>query len=155
MEQTIRFKSKQNFNGDLFDKLPKKEKKQFENSLQKFKKQELDFKKTMEKINKTKHDLLRHASKEQLNVNTLKLPKTYDKICQNEDLCKILLKKPDIMSEEERNFIGSFNKAEKELFLEFLKKQAQELGWQGNGLGSGSYYENAIKFYRNKDRVLF
>ncbi len=52
------------------------------------------------------------------------------------------------MTTEEKVYIASFNDREFNLFINFLKMKDRELKWQGNGLGSGHYYEGFISIYR-------
>ena len=53
------------------------------------------------------------------------------------------------MTTEEKVYIASFNDREFKLFINYLKMKDREIKWQGNGLGSGHYYEGFISIYRN------
>ena len=77
-----------------------------------------------------------------------RLPNTIREIEDNIELSRLLLKNPDKMTTEEKVYIASFNDREFKLFIEFLKMKDRELKWQGNGLGSGHYYEGFISIYR-------
>ena len=52
------------------------------------------------------------------------------------------------MTTEEKVYIASFNDREFKLFINYLKMKDREIKWQGNGLGSGHYYEGFISIYR-------
>ena len=77
-----------------------------------------------------------------------RLPNTIQEINDNNELARLLLKNPDKMTTEEKVYISSFNNREYKLFIEFLKMKDKEIKWQGNGLGSGHYYEGFISIYR-------
>ena len=77
-----------------------------------------------------------------------KLPNTLQEIDENIELAKLLLKNPEKMTIEEKIYIASFNDKEFKLFIEYLRMKDRELKWQGNGLGSGHYYEGFISIYR-------
>ena len=77
-----------------------------------------------------------------------RLPNTIQEIEDNIELARLLLKNPDKMTTEEKVYIASFNDREFKLFINFLKMKDRELKWQGNGLGSGHYYEGFISIYR-------
>ena len=77
-----------------------------------------------------------------------RLPDTIEDIEDNAELVKLLLKNPDKMTNEEKVYIASFNDKEFALFIKFLKMKDREIKWQGNGLGSGHYYEGFISIYR-------
>ena len=77
-----------------------------------------------------------------------RLPNTIQEIEDNIELTRLLLKNPDKMTTEEKVYIASFNDREFKLFINFLKMKDRELKWQGNGLGSGHYYEGFISIYR-------
>ena len=77
-----------------------------------------------------------------------RLPNTIREIEDNIELSRLLLKNPDKMTTEEKVYIASFNDREFKLFIEYLKMKDRELKWQGNGLGSGHYYEGFISIYR-------
>ena len=77
-----------------------------------------------------------------------RLPNTIQEINDNNELARLLLKNPDKMTTEEKVYISSFNNREYKLFIDFLKMKDKEIKWQGNGLGSGHYYEGFISIYR-------
>ena len=77
-----------------------------------------------------------------------RLPNTIQEIEDKVELTRLLLKNPDKMTTEEKVYIASFNDREFNLFINFLKMKDRELKWQGNGLGSGHYYEGFISIYR-------
>ena len=77
-----------------------------------------------------------------------RLPDTIQDIEDNADLARLLLKNPDKMTTEEKVYIASFNDREFKLFIDFLKMKDREIKWQGNGLGSGHYYDGFISIYR-------
>ena len=77
-----------------------------------------------------------------------RLPNTIQEIEDNFELARLLLKNPDKMTTEEKVYIASFNDREFKLFINFLKMKDREIKWQGNGLGSGHYYEGFISIYR-------
>ena len=78
-----------------------------------------------------------------------RLPNTIQEIEDNKELARLLLKNPDKMTTEEKVYIASFNDREFKLFINYLKMKDREIKWQGNGLGSGHYYEGFISIYRN------
>ena len=75
-----------------------------------------------------------------------RLPDTIQDIDDNADLARLLLKNPDKMTNEEKVYIASFNDREFKLFINYLKMKDREIKWQGNGLGSGHYYDVFISF---------
>ena len=77
-----------------------------------------------------------------------RLPDTIQDIEDNADLARLLLKNPDKMTTEEKVYIASFNDREFKLFIQYLKMKDREIKWQGNGLGSGHYYDGFISIYR-------
>ena len=77
-----------------------------------------------------------------------RLPDTIQDIEDNADLARLLLKNPDKMTTEEKVYIASFNDREFKLFIDYLKMKDKEIKWQGNGLGSGHYYDGFISIYR-------
>ena len=77
-----------------------------------------------------------------------RLPDTIQDIDDNSDLARLLLKNPDKMTNEEKVYIASFNDREFKLFINYLKMKDREIKWQGNGLGSGHYYDGFISIYR-------
>ena len=77
-----------------------------------------------------------------------RLPDTIQDIEDNADLARLLLKNPDKMTTEEKVYIASFNDREFKLFIDYLKMKDREIKWQGNGLGSGHYYDGFISIYR-------
>ena len=77
-----------------------------------------------------------------------RLPDTIQDIEENADLARLLLKNPDKMTTEEKVYIASFNDREFKLFIDYLKMKDREIKWQGNGLGSGHYYDGFISIYR-------
>ena len=77
-----------------------------------------------------------------------RLPDTIQDIEDNADLARLLSKNPDKMTEEEKVYIASFNDREFALFIKYLKMKDREIKWQGNGLGSGHYYDGFISIYR-------
>lgn len=77
-----------------------------------------------------------------------RLPNTIQEIEDNEELARLLLKNPDKMTTEEKVYIASFNDREFKLFIDYLKMKDREIKWQGNGLGSGHYYEGFISILR-------
>ena len=77
-----------------------------------------------------------------------RLPNNIQEINENYELSRLLLKNPDKMTIEEKIYISSFNDKEYKLFIDFLKMKDREIKWQGNGLGSGHYYEGFISIYR-------
>jgi len=77
-----------------------------------------------------------------------RLPNTIQEIEENEELARLLLKNPDKMTTEEKVYIASFNDREFKLFIDYLKMKDREIKWQGNGLGSGHYYEGFISILR-------
>ena len=77
-----------------------------------------------------------------------RLPDTIQDIDDNADLARLLLKNPDKMTNEEKVYIASFNDREFKLFINYLKMKDREIKWQGNGLGSGHYYDGFISIYR-------
>lgn len=93
---------------------------------------------------------LKKVKKDQKNLsNTLKnipftqkFPKLPINIEENEELVSLLLKDPDLMTPEEKNYIQSFNKDEFKRFMTFLNNKKKEQKWQGNGYGSGKYLDN-------------
>lgn len=85
----------------------------------------------------------------------LKLPKDLDTIDNDKKLSSLLLKNPEFMTVEEKNFIYSFNSEEKKIFYNYLKKKNLEKKWQGNGIGSGNYLDNFHTFYRDKSTYIF
>ena len=78
-----------------------------------------------------------------------RLPNTIQEIEDNHELARLLLKNPDKMTTEEKVYIASFNDREFKLFIDYLKMKDREIKWQGNGLGSGHYYEGFLSIYRN------
>lgn len=87
-----------------------------------------------------------------LRLKLMKLPINIQDIDNDSLLSEVLLKNPEFMSIEERQFIESFNEKETEIFFEYLKIKSKERNWIGNGLGSGFYLNNYIYFYRNKEK---
>lgn len=87
-----------------------------------------------------------------LRLKSMKLPINYRDIDNDSLLSEVLLKNPEFMSIEERQFVESFNEKETEVFFEYLKMKSKERNWIGNGLGSGFYLNNYIYFYRNKEK---
>ena len=93
---------------------------------------------------------LKKVKKNQKNLsNTLKsvpftqkFPKLPLNIEENDELVALLLKDPDLMTPEEKDYIQSFNKDEFKRFMTFLDKKKKEQKWQGNGYGSGKYLVN-------------
>ena len=90
--------------------------------------------------------------KKEKKVSKSKLPKTLLEIDSDVYLSTLLLKNPEFMTEEEKNFIYSFNKQEKLIFLEYLKMKSLEKNWMGNGYGGGNYLSNFHSIYRNKEK---
>jgi hypothetical protein len=140
--------------------------KKFENDLQKKARRrpqstrnnfDTQLKKDLRKVNENQKKLnqkLRNIPyNNQKNPNNFfskqkRLPNTIQEIEDNIELTRLLLKNPDKMTTEEKVYIASFNDREFKLFINFLKMKDRELKWQGNGLGSGHYYEGFISIYR-------
>ena len=160
-------KSKNNRNVQNQLKNMKKPMKKFENDLQnKAKKrpqstrnQNFDYqlKKDLRKVNQNQRQLNQKLKNipynNKNNPNNFfskkkRLPNTIQEIEDNEELARLLLKNPDKMTTEEKVYIASFNDREFKLFIEFLKMKDREIKWQGNGLGSGHYYEGFISILR-------
>jgi hypothetical protein len=80
----------------------------------------------------------------------LKLPEKISDIDRDPYLSSVLLKNPEFMNVEEKNFIHSFNKKEKAIFFEYLKTKSKERNWMGNGYGSGNFLHDTKKFLENK-----
>ena len=141
--------------------------KKFENDLQKktmkrpFTSRVQDFnnqlKKDLRKVNDNQKKLNRKLQnipyENKKNPNNFfskqkRLPDTIQDIEDNADLARLLLKNPDKMTTEEKVYIASFNDREFKLFIDYLKMKDKEIKWQGNGLGSGHYYDGFISIYR-------
>lgn len=105
---------------------------------------------TMQKQKSTIGNITNIGEKEKL-----KIPRDLDVIDGDKKLSSLLLKNPEFMTIEEKNFILSFNKEEKKIFYNYLKKKNLEKKWQGNGIGSGSYLDNFYSFYRDKNSYIF
>ena len=140
--------------------------KKFENNLQKKAKKrpqssrnnyDYQLKKDLRKVNENQKKLnqkLKNVPFNKKNSNNFfskqkRLPNTIQEIDDNIELARLLLKNPDKMTTEEKVYIASFNDREFKLFINYLKMKDRELKWQGNGLGSGHYYEGFISIYRN------
>ena len=113
-------------------------------------------KSTIEKVSENQKILNKKLNSTKFNKNNpnnfftknKKLPNTLQEIDENIELAKLLLKNPEKMTIEEKIYIASFNDKEFKLFIEYLRMKDRELKWQGNGLGSGHYYEGFISIYR-------
>ena len=114
------------------------------------------FKSNIEKVSENQKTLNKKLNATKFNKNNpnnyftknKKLPNTLQEIDENIELAKLLLKNPEKMTIEEKIYIASFNDKEFKLFIEYLRMKDRELKWQGNGLGSGHYYEGFISIYR-------
>ena len=113
-------------------------------------------KSTIEKVSENQKILNKKLNSTKFNKNNpnnfftknKKLPNSLQEIDENIELAKLLLKNPEKMTIEEKIYIASFNDKEFKLFIEYLRMKDRELKWQGNGLGSGHYYEGFISIYR-------
>ena len=115
------------------------------------------FRKNIKKINENQKKLNQKLKNTQYNPKknpnnyfskTKRLPNSIQEIEENPDLARLLIKNPDKMTPEEKIYIASFNDREFKLFIEYLKMKDREIKWQGNGLGSGHYYEGFISILR-------
>ena len=141
--------------------------KKFENGLEKKQKQkrpqstrsyiDTEIKKSLRKVNENQKRLNQKLKNTPYNNKNnpnnffskqKRLPDTIQEIDDNKELARLLLKNPDIMTTEEKVYIASFNDREFKLFINYLKMKDREIKWQGNGLGSGHYYEGFISIYR-------
>lgn len=80
----------------------------------------------------------------------LKLPEKISDIDRDPYLSSVLLKNPEFMNVEEKNFIESFNKKERIIFLQYLKTKSKEKNWMGNGYGLGNFLLDSKKSIENK-----
>ena len=141
--------------------------KKFENGLEQKKKQkrpqstrsyfDAELKKSLRKVNENQKQLNQKLKNipynNKNNPNNFfskqkRLPNTIQEIEDNKELARLLLKNPDKMTTEEKVYIASFNDREFKLFINYLNMKDREIKWQGNGLGSGHYYEGFISIYR-------
>ena len=169
IDSEIKKKLKQTNKKSVRGQLDKMEKpmKKFENDLQKKAKKrpqstrnnfDYQLKKDLRKVNENQKKLnqklknIPYDNKKNPNnffSNQKRLPNTIQEIEDNHELARLLLKNPDKMTTEEKVYIASFNDREFKLFIEYLKMKDREIKWQGNGLGSGHYYEGFLSIYRN------
>ena len=130
------------FNSTIQQKNKKHKKTSFKTNIEKVSENQKTLNK---KLNATKFN--KHNPNIYFTKNK-KLPNTLQEIDENVELAKLLLKNPEKMTIEEKIYIASFNDKEFKLFIEYLRMKDRELKWQGNGLGSGHYYEGFISIYR-------
>jgi hypothetical protein len=114
-----------------------------------------------EKESENFHKDMKKVKKNQKNLsNTLKsvpftqkFPKLPLIIEENDELVSLLLKDPDLMTPEEKNYIQSFNKDEFKRFMTFLNNKKKEQKWQGNGYGSGKYLDNFNSIHSKDNQI--
>ena len=165
IKQKLRGKNKKTVRGQL-NKMEEPMKK-FENDLQKKAKKrpqssrtnfDYQLKKDLRKVNENQKRLNQKLKNVPFNnkknpnyffSKKQRLPNSIQEIDDNLELARLLLKNPDKMTTEEKVYIASFNDKEFKLFIDYLKMKDREIKWQGNGLGSGHYYEGFISIYRN------
>ena len=165
IKKKLKAKNKKSVRGQL--KKMEEPMKKFENDLQKKAKKrpqstrtnfDYQLKKDLRKVNENQKRLnqklknVPYDNKKNPNYYFSKrqrLPNTIQEIDDNFELARLLLKNPDKMTTEEKVYIASFNDREFKLFIDYLKMKDREIKWQGNGLGSGHYYEGFISIYRD------
>ena len=104
-------------------------------------KEKENLKNNLKKVKLNQNKLTTNLKKTPFTKTFSKLPNDFE---ENEELVSLLLKDPDKMTSEEKNYIKAFNEEEFLRFMKFLKNKKKEQMWKGNGYGSGHYIDNFI-----------
>ena len=89
----------------------------------------------LKKTKKNQADLVKGLKVTPFSQLNDKLPLKFEQINENNDLCKLLLKDPSAMTDQEKAYINSLNDKEFKRFTEFLRLKAKEAKNTGNDLG--------------------